>query len=189
MACPGPTGGAASRLPGLAGRWSTRRRHIIPPGGEPGYRHSLDKAADALWNRASGWLAPGEGLATCRDFRTYGQAMPQPSRRSDWRLVPAGVWREGAPRNWPSGIPYATGYETNDIAQPCMRGLVVKPSQPNHGGFDWLRRTRQATEDKVVRPGHAFGNVERKDRYQIRCRQNLRSRQERGAHRRFWPGL
>jgi hypothetical protein len=29
----------------------------------------------------------------------------------------------------------------DDIAQPRMRGLVVKPSRPDHGGFDRFGRT------------------------------------------------
>src|SRR5712672_4330225 len=47
-----------------------------------------------------------------------------------------------------------TGYTGDDIAQPCMRRLVVKPAQPNHGGFDRFRRTRQSMENKGMRPCH-----------------------------------
>jgi hypothetical protein len=31
-----------------------------------------------------------------------------------------------------------------------MRGLIVKPSQPNHGSFDRLGRTRQWMENQLV---------------------------------------
>ena len=63
----------------------------------------------------------------------------------------------------------------DDIAQPRMPGLVVKPSRPDHGSFDRFGRTRQPMESEVVRLDHTFGDVERKHRYQVRCRQNLRS--------------
>ena len=53
--------------------------------------------------------------------------------------------------------PLATWFD--DVAQPRMRRLVVKPPQPDHGGFDRLGRTRQSMEDKGVRPCHGFGDV------------------------------
>jgi len=53
----------------------------------------------------------------------------------------------------------ATGDVADDIAQPCVRRLVVKPSEPNHGRFDRFGRTRQSMEDKGMRPCHGFGDV------------------------------
>src|ERR1700692_402511 len=77
------------------------------------------------------------------------------------------------------------GYDTgDDVAQPRMRRLVAKPSQPDHGSFDRFGRTRQPMKNKTVGLNHVLGDIERKCRYQVRIRQNWRSRQERCTHRR-----
>ena len=51
--------------------------------------------------------------------------------------------------------PKAAGHVVDDIAQPRMRWLVVKPPQPDHGGFDRLGRTRQPMENKWHACAHA----------------------------------
>ena len=74
-----------------------------------------------------------------------------------------------------TGVMGCTG---DDVAQPGMRRLVVEASQPSHGSFDRLGRARQSTEHKVMRSFHVPGDIERKHRYQVGRRQDLRRRQE-----------
>src|ERR1700721_425632 len=78
------------------------------------------------------------------------------------------------------------GYTDDDLAQPCMCRLVVKPSQPDHGSFNRFGRTWQSTEDKMVRPrlNHVFCDVQREQRYQVRCGKERCGGEKRSAHRR-----
>jgi hypothetical protein len=85
-----------------------------------------------------------------------------------------------------TGVMGCTG---DDVAKPGMRRLVVEASQPNHASLDRLGRTRQPTEHKLMRSCHAPGDIERKHRYQVGRRQDLRRRQEWRPHRRFWGRL
>src|ERR1700722_238983 len=77
------------------------------------------------------------------------------------------------------------GCSDDDLAQPRMCRLVVKPSQPDHASFDRFGRTRQSMKNKGVIFDHALGDIQRKHRHQVRCRQNRPSRQEWRTHR--WP--
>src|SRR5260370_331833 len=109
-------------------------------------------------------------------------------------LAPSGnsPWRRNSCRieiSPPSGVLQAIGHAADDITQPRMCRLVVQPPQPNHGNFDRLLRTCESAVTKLVGPCHAFGGVERKHRYQVRCGKDKSRRQEWRTQRRSWAEL
>ena len=82
-------------------------------------------------------------------FPALGGQWPTSSITSDWRMAAVGAkltfasWRNRCriDISLPSGVPQVTGHAADDMTQPCVRWLIVEPSQPNHGSFDRLRRT------------------------------------------------